>query len=236
MVCRLFLTASLFVFAPLTSNAGDLSEPVVEAPVVAPPVVASDRAWEGFYLGGSLGYSFAGDDRVGIRGNTPIFDIGTLSNEGTFGGLHLGYRWRLDSFSFSAELGVEGGSVESDIAGARYSASMGLKNSINFRINAGLIVQEKTMIYGFAGVSRGDFDYVVSGNGAAGPVSISENITETGYIVGAGLERAISTDWSVRTEYRYANFGKVLISDAAGNTTAATPDYHSIALGINYSF
>lgn len=220
------------------AHAGNVA-PVVDDPVIAiPPSPNQSESvrFEGFYVGAGIGYAFGGDDRVGLRGNAPSFDIGTLSNDGGIADIHLGYRWRFDTYVVGLELGVDGGSVGSDVTAADYAASMDLKNSVNLRLNMGVTLGEQTLVYGFAGVARGDFDYSVTGTGAAGAVSISEDTTETGYVVGIGIERALSDQWSVRSEYQYSNFGKTTISDAAGNTTSVTPDYHAIKLGVNFAF
>lgn len=220
------------------AHAGNIA-PVGDDPVVTVPPSSNQNSsalFDGFYVGASIGYAFEGDDRVGLRGNAPSFDIGTLSNDGGIADIHLGYRWRFDTYVVGVELGVEGGSVGSDTSGAGYDASMDLNNSVNLRLNMGRTLDERTLVYGFAGVARGDFDYAVSGTGVAGPVSISEDVTETGYVVGIGIERALSDQWSIRSEYQYGNFGKVELSDAAGNTTSATPDYHSIKVGVNFAF
>ncbi|MEY8828312.1 outer membrane protein [Sedimentitalea sp. XS_ASV28] len=227
----------MFVFGG-SAHAGNLA-PAVDDPVVVVPVTPSQSGstpFDGFYVGGSIGYAFGGDDRVGIRGNAPQFDIGTLSNDGGIADIHLGYRWLLANYMYGLELGLEGGSVGSDIVGAGYAASMELKNAVNLRFNMGAILAEKTLVYGFAGVAKGKFDYAVSGTGAAGPVSIQQEPSDTGYVVGLGVERTLNDQWSIRAEYQYGNFGKVELSDAAGNTTSATPDYQSIKIGVNFAF
>jgi outer membrane immunogenic protein len=80
------------------------------------------------------------------------------------------------------------------------------------------------------------------------PVTITNAITKTGWTIGGGLETALWTNWLVRGEYRYADFGTssfTLVRSSRSdfpqfNPTIATFDVklrtHAVTFGLAYKF
>ena len=52
--------------------------------------------------------------------------------------------------------------------------------------------------------------------------------TRFGGVVGAGAEYAFDTDWSVRLEYLYGNFGKANVGFSSGASYASTADFNML--------
>ncbi|WBU56873.1 outer membrane protein [Paracoccus sediminicola] len=235
------LTAS---FAASAALAGGYIAPLVETEVT-PVVVSEPLSWQGAYVGGTLGYGFAGDDEVGIgQGQDFVYTTpDTLELSGAAYGWRLGYRMQRTGAArdwvFAGELGYEAGGISDEFDTAGYEASNEISNVLSLRLKSGVLNQAKnTWFYGIAGISQADFDYQISGtNGAAGAVDIDESgKSATGYILGLGIERKLSADWSVTGEWEYHNYGKEHLEDVNGKSTEATPDWQQLKLGLNYQF
>jgi outer membrane immunogenic protein len=61
-----------------------------------------------------------------------------------------------------------------------------------------------------------------------------------GWMVGAGFEQALNSNWSLKAEYNYSNFGKDSISVCNSTPTCFDFDVkqhvHLVKVGINYRF
>src|SRR5262249_5746930 len=71
-------------------------------------------------------------------------------------------------------------------------------------------------------------EFVSSGffTGLPGTVATISN-TRVGWTAGGGIEYAVTNNWSVRTEYRYSDFGHIAQSPFAGEL----PFVHSFVFG-----
>jgi outer membrane immunogenic protein len=84
------------------------------------------------------------------------------------------------------------------------------------------------------------YNNAAGGGATAGAFSFSQ--TRTGWTLGAGVEYAISNNWSARAEYRYTDFGSFSNTTAAGTTfwSAAVLRHklqeQSVRVGISYKF
>lgn len=247
------ILAPLAVAAALTAgaaNAGGYIAPVVqdEIPVIVAPVVTP--TWQGAYLGGTLGYACCGDDRVGFHTAADAYrgDIGTLEIGGFNGGLRAGYRWQRDQWVFGPELGYEIGRISDDLTytgtynnrAVTGEASNDVNSVLALRFKTGRLVDENTLVYGIAGLARGNFDYEVRRTSAiTGGTEMNygrvEGMTMNGYVLGLGAERRVNERMSLTGEWEYANFGSKDVQ--VGNlTTVATPKYHNFRIGLNYRF
>ncbi len=210
--------------------------PVIAAPTATPVSPAVD--WQGAYVGFVLGHG-SGREGVGVRigDQNTLSTPGDLEISGTTYGLRAGYRHRFFSRSLAGlELSYETGGMDDAFSTAGYDASNEFDHSLSLRIKSGLLAGEKTWIYGMAGVSRGKFDYQLTGDGAGGPIQIDDSFSATARIVGVGVEHKISQRLSVSGEWEYVNFGKTHLEDSTGKGTEATPDWHAVKLGLNYQF
>lgn len=250
MKFRNVAAVSLFaITAAGGAMAGGYTPPVQEI-VVAPIVdVAEPLNWEGAYGGASLGYSFNGDDRVGleyfdngVRQGTAR-DLTNLELKGMTAGIHAGYRWQRDNWVFGPQIGLEGGSVDASdtISAAVGSASFNgtVKSEVNYiatlTFQTGYLVDPQTMIYGNSGIVHGDFDYSLRDTTG----TQTRGYSATGYVLGLGVERKINDRASMFAEWQYRNFGTndVTFTDGADSAvTVATPEHHNIKVGVNFSF
>ncbi|MTH76595.1 outer membrane protein [Paracoccus aestuariivivens] len=226
------LATSLTIGAGVAANAGGYTPPVTE-PIVAPVMEAPVLNWEGGYVGGTLGYAFGGEDRVGVSNSAGrlLGDIGDLEISGANVGIRAGYRWQREKWVFGPELGFEMTDIRDDtnalVGGVDVNADTKVKNVLALRFKTGYEVQPGTLVYGIAGWARADIDYEL----ASQDVSFDAD----GYILGLGVEKMMNDRMSVTGEYEYADFGKDTL-EAGGYSTAATTKYHNLKIGVNYRF
>lgn len=218
-----YMTLALLA-AAAPAHAGGPVNPVSEVEIIAPAAIAPPTPFAGGYVGAGLGYAFSGDDRVGIRPGDTV--AGDLELSGAIADIHAGYRWQPGVFVWGVELGVEGGNVEDSDGGS----STEMKYGVTLRGMSGWTPNDTTLIYGFAGVAHGKFDYTVGGD-----MNFNGETSETGYVVGFGVERLLNDRWSIRGEYQYADFGKKEL-EANGFVTEVTPKFQSVRVGVNYRF
>lgn len=245
-------TAALVLGAG-SAMAGGVIAPVIEAaPVAVTPVAPVAGAWQGAYAGGSLGYSFGGDDEVGLDLIGPdgetldrATNLGNVKLSGATAGLHVGYRWQRDRWVFGPELAIEGGSVKDDITVSVIDPEDGpisgnieskLKNTISLVAKTGYAIDPQTLIFGTFGVSRYNGEYRISGDGDSETVSYNT----TGLTAGFGVERMISDTMSVFGAYEYRDFGRSDVDFDAEDgdvlRSIATPKHSNVKVGINFRF
>jgi outer membrane immunogenic protein len=116
----------------------------------------------------------------------------------------------------------------------------------SLRVRGGYAV-DRALFYATGGVAFANWSISHSYSDTAGPIpltTVTPSSTRTGWAVGAGVEYAVTTNWTVRGEYLYADFGTVsstlnIPPPAAAPTAIVYNDRlkQNIArLGVNYKF
>jgi outer membrane immunogenic protein len=188
-------------------------------PVYVPP--APIFTWTGFYVGGQIGYAW-GTSNTNLGDNFGDYTSFSTNSDGAVGGGHVGYNMQFNQFVIGLEGDVDGSAINNSIyrdpfiGGVLFiptnvGVSYGLQASIRGRIG---YAWDRVLLYATGGVAfariNGDiytpFGYDSTSN------------LRTGWTLGAGLEYAVSNNWSLRAEYRYAQFGtsNIYASDAYG--------------------
>ncbi len=184
--------------------------------------------WTGFYAGLNAGYGFAGDDAVGAR---PGYgNVGDLSIEGMFGGIQAGYNFQANNFVMGVEGDIQLSGISDEDENGRFDSQNDNTYFGTLRLRAGY-AWDRTLIYATGGLAYGGFDYSVD----TPTGDINEDFTRAGYAVGGGVEYAFDDAWTMKLEYLYANFGSEELTND-GISTTATPDFHSVRLGVNFRF
>lgn len=214
-----------------------------------PPVSASYN-WSGGYIGAQAGYGW-GDARVGQTFAADSFGgygwgYGSLS--GGFGGLYAGYMKQFDS---GLVLGVEGDYNFANLKDTTVYQALGVDdpgfggvlelNSIgSARLRAGYAM-DRWLPFVTAGVAMAHYKHSTVFL-PSGDVYADVEDTIAGYALGAGAEYAVSDNWVVRGEYRFADFGRhtsirhSTFDGAAVKSDAIELKTHDIRLGIAYKF
>lgn len=146
---------------------------VAPEPTVTPvmePVMMTDVDWTGAYVGAQLGYADIDSNGADLDGN------------GYLGGIHGGYRWDMGQYVVGAELDYD--SADIDLGGLD---------------DATLDDVSRLKLLGGAKFGRSLF-YGTVGAAHASATVAGDDLSDTGYFVGAGMDYAINDSWSVGGE------------------------------------
>ncbi|MBT2129910.1 outer membrane protein [Aliiroseovarius lamellibrachiae] len=237
IISPLTLAALAIGATPSFGDGPSNSEPS-QAPAPYVQNHASDSHWNGLYLGATIGTAFMGDDVVGVTPSSgPSQNVGEFEQGGFSGELLAGYRWRTGQIVFGPEVSFSAGNIGDDFDDGTNSGDTQLTYALGLRVKAGVLLNEEdTLLFAMAGMSHASFDYAVTAPLASGSMALEDSFTTTGYVFGVGAEKKLSERLSVTGSVEYSNYGKTQLTDGAGNTTLATPEFYSAKLGLNMSF
>jgi outer membrane immunogenic protein len=126
---------------------------------------------------------------------------------GEIGGLHVGYNYQISQFVVGLEGDVDGlsfsNSVNNPATGFFASTRIPVEGSIRGRVG---YAWDRALFFVTGGAAFADIQHQYALAGVFSPSGTFDK-TRVGYTFGGGVEYALSNNWSVRGEYRYANFG-----------------------------
>ncbi len=188
------------------------------------------------------------------------------------GGAYAGYNWQFGQWVYGIEgdfawadadanhdnlpgcsVNPIGCIVGFGAAGSRDSASIDAKWDASLRARLGFLVSPSLLLYGTAGVAWEKIEStgVCSGSTSfyCATFSTSDDVrsnrsTLTGWTIGGGLEGKLTSNWVLRGEYRYADFGHEdgvfrFDQDGTGDNTyryRMSGQEHIVTVGIAYRF
>jgi outer membrane immunogenic protein len=251
----------LFLVGTSVADAADL-------PVKGPTFAPSPFSWTGFYIGGNVGAGFGttetsvnvGPALTAVTG-TPIDATVPLTSEtfnGFIGGIQAGYNWQAGVFV----VGVEG---DLDAAGLQGTAPCALVLNCTIKHNwfaditgrVGVVAVERALIYLKGGAAWEGSNFAVGNSVNIGGTTFAANAngsgTQTGGLLGMGVEYAFLPNWSAKLEYNYIDYGtrsfnaSIATNAAFAGTGLAglsgvqvpasiTESEHIIKAGVNYRF
>jgi outer membrane immunogenic protein len=238
---------------------------VLIAPAAADDVFTSTPSsnWTGVYIGANGGYAWAGDYDSNITVFNPAgvpYASGplpyTIDLDGGFGGGQAGYNHQLGL----VVVGVEADIQLSEIDGSS-STAYAPPVIFPFTYNASTEIDWFGTVRGRIGLINGDSLVYVTGGYAYGEVAytarylipqnnayanLHKSDTQDGYVLGAGVEHKVDSNWSLKFEYQYLNLGEEEVSGglffANGNpsnetvTSSYEAELHTLRVGLNYRF
>jgi opacity protein-like surface antigen len=229
-----------------SGSAADLH--AVKAPVLKAP--AALWSWSGLYIGGHIGASLGITDIADPLG-TPIYGD-KVRNPGFIGGGQIGFNNQVGSVVFGVEADVSGVSsdgtntcfaVSGDAISSTCRVRPDLYTTLTGRIGYAL---DHTLFYvkGGAAWTRGTVDMFINKNSQniSAVFTSSNGFVTPGWTVGAGLERALTSAWSVKLEYDYLSFRDQDVATpyvppnpfGTAPTTTISQHVHQFKLGLNY--
>jgi outer membrane immunogenic protein len=115
-------------------------------------------------------------------------------------------------------------------------AEVDLTNSYGFDVGArlGYLVTPSTLAYVLGGYGWQHFE--LDASIAGGGPSFSADEDRSGYILGVGMETAVAGNWTLKTEYRYADYGNDTVADLGFAVLKIQPSTHTFHVGANYRF
>ena len=236
-------TATAICLSVGSASAADMRQPVYKAA----PMAAPGFNWTGFYLGAVGGYAW-GDADTNLTGTLGVvgFAPGKTKPDGWLAGGTVGYNYQQGNLV----LGTEGEFYWSDLEGSAGSAlpvpftatySNNWTGTLSTRLG---VAFDTLLVYSKAGVAWANNDYNLSSTLLIpGGYSSTVSDTETGWLVGGGVEWAFARNWSAKIEGTYMDFGQknrsfAPLGGAGGIPVNADIDAQisTIKFGVNYRF
>lgn len=223
-------------------------------------------SWAGFYAGVNGGGAWdANPQNILLTATPPLggypSTVSGTNASGGFGGGQIGYNWQLpgglkdgpSNWVIGLEADIQGAGVESSVGpkvingfGDAVSAKKELDYFGTLRGRIGYAFGN-TLLYGTGGFAYGGVKNRVFDNLAVvpplGTVTMQRSATETGYVVGAGVEYLIAPHWSFKAEYQYIDLGSYNLSSTEVPPSGITftsgkleNTFNTVRAGVNYHF
>ena len=248
---RVAIALAACVVAISPAVAADMPPPVMpQAPPVYVPVVAPPPfSWTSLYVGGNGGYG---------RSSWSDGQGDSFTGKGGLGGGQVGFNVQINQFV----VGLEG---DLDWTGVNWSQSSSTSFSV-FGLTGGASASitnkeqwfstfaarfgwafDRVLVYGKVGGAWAEEDWSTSASGTIAGVTVAGSGSTTfdryGWMVGAGLEYAVTNNITIKAEYNFLDFGTAneTLSINAGGTlfTATVPsklNVNIVKVGVNYLF
>jgi high affinity Mn2+ porin len=225
-----------WVFAGVGLGILALDVPAVAADMpLKAPVLKTVFNWTGFYIGGHVGY---GGGSLG-PGTNPLPEQGVFlphSSTGLIGGYQVGYNRQLSNHLV---LGVEADASFTSpldapaLTAAPFNTTLDYVGTVRGRVGYGF---GTWLPYLTGGVAWGHTH--VNLNNGAGNILSSPGQTQPGWTAGAGIEVAVSGNWSAKLEYDYIDLARRRydLSSFGLPGINVDPNIHLVKLGLNYRF
>jgi outer membrane immunogenic protein len=213
------------------------------------PMAAPAYNWTGPYIGAHIGWARAASDITtdpALVNTTQIFNQ-RISNDSFAGGVELGYNLQSGALVWGIAGDITAmrpdalGIMDSVSLDEVYRAKMDWLATVRVRLG---IAMGQTLPYITGGIAFGHVN-VGYQNFTNATRTVLENeafasSTKTGWVLGAGIEHAISSRWTIKLEYLHADLGKVRVLDVYGpnGTNDGLFDVRTdtVKFGINYKF
>jgi outer membrane immunogenic protein len=248
LLSRLLLSGALIGGLSASAQSADLPSRV---PAAAPSSAAPVFSWTGFYAGGNMGAGwkrtaqfFPGQNYLYLGSPTsdPDEDAGSNVSSAFIGGLQAGYDHQIGSWVFGVQANVEATSmngVNSWPSIPNENVSSKAKAFGSFTGRVGYAIQPSLLVYAKGGIGLSRVNY--SDDDVTVPISLKASATHWGWTVGAGLEYALTSNWSTFIEYNHADYGSknVTMTDAAQQNRwyyKYSNRIDTVMVGLNYRF
>jgi outer membrane immunogenic protein len=232
------------------------------APALAAPPTAPMFNWTGFYVGvnggyggnwGDLGNNIVDFESVGATTtNVPVI---APNPKGGFGGGQIGYNMQFaPNWVWGVETDIQGsgirGNSQTSFPGSAILAPLNISTSYKtdyfgtVRGRLGYTV-DRTMAFITGGFAYGRSSYLAAATFSAGGFpgyNLMKTSTNTGYVVGGGVEQQLAGNWTFKAEYQYINLGSDSTSavyfccTTFNNTVKFDNILQTFRLGLNYKF
>ena len=229
---RLF--GGVLVGVGLALLAFELPAMAADLPLKA-PAAKTVYDWTGFYLGGHVGY---GGGSFG-PGTNPLPEQGVFfphSITGVIGGYQAGYLRQLSShvvLGIEADASFTGPLDVPALIPAPFHTTIDYVGTV--RARAGY-ASGTLLAYVTGGFAWGHSHINI--NDAPGAIVSSPGQNQLGWTAGAGVEFAVSGNWSAKLEYDYTDLARRTYDLSGFGLPAVNvdPNIHLVKLGLNYRF
>src|SRR5262245_24000835 len=221
---------------PLLAMVAMSSPATAQIPPVAIPASDFGPVWTGFYVGAAFGAGGAVNKiDTSSPGLATTFD--GRGGSGVLGSVYSGFDYQVSSrglLGLLAELSYSGfqGSANSSVPFGGANANINTNTGLGWEVlaRAGILASPATPLYlvgGSAGQNIHADGFATAGGQSA---SFSNDRTVNGWTIGPGFETMLSRNLSAKLEYRYSQFGRLMVG--GGNTSVGlTPYNHAVRAG-----
>jgi outer membrane immunogenic protein len=201
---KLLLSAAATMLIAGPASAADLA---VRPPPPGATYIASP--WDGLYVGGNLGYGETSFEFPGI----------SFHGNGVVGGFQVGYNKQYGTFVLGLETDFDLTSIK--------TTNFGVTDKLPWfgttRGRVGFLLNPAWLLYATGGVAYGRLEE--SGFGA------SVKVSGVGWAAGAGVQYALTPQWSIGAEYLHVELDHVI---SGGDSIKTNTDLGRATL--NYKF
>lgn len=211
------------------------------------PAIDGPVHWAGVSIGGSVGGLWS--DTVQTAAPS-VGGAAKPSAAGVYAGGQIGADYQVNQFVF----GVAGDAGFTNARGGRACSLNFLGNLFNCQSNADDLYMAtgrvgyatgRSLFYAKGGAAFGHTSNRVQSNFGSAPLIVnatflSSNVSSfsTGWTVGAGIEYALTRNWSAKAEYMHYDLGRESYRLSLANTLIAKTktDGDLVKIGVNYRF
>lgn len=244
---RLLLPSVLIGVLSVSAQAADLPSRV---PAATPSSTAPLFSWTGFYAGGNIGAGWKRTAQIlpaqnVIAGGSPFpipgYDAGSNVSSALIGGLQAGYDQQIGSWVFGVQANIEATSMNGVNSWPSVPINVPSKAKAvgSFTGRVGYAIQPSLLVYAKGGLGWSRINY--SDSDVIFPYPTKASATHWGWTVGAGLEYALTSNWSTFIEYNHADYGSknVTLTNAAQQISfyyKYSNRIDTVMVGVNYRF
>ena len=240
LVLALFATTSLTAAISQVASAADL-----KLVYKGPPSTIEPWSWSGFYVGAHVGAGWGTKaqtiffDGIGV----PTFNGSTHTVNGILGGVQVGYNWQpVDRLVWGVEAQFSWADLEGQ-GSCSFVADNNCRTRADWLGTAAIRLgwtADKALIYVKGGGAWIHDKHEIDVFRLADTLNTADE-TRRGWMFGAGVEYALTGNWSAKVEYNYLDFGTrtVTLNNAAAAlindpNVPITQRTHLIKFGVNY--
>jgi outer membrane immunogenic protein len=232
-------SASALLLLPMGQPACAADLPT-KAPIFAAQATYN---WTGFYLGAHVGAGWASDvwDASSFINLGEPLHLGAGSASGFLGGVQAGVNYQIDAMVFGLEADASWAQISGEacntIQGAVHCTSAANRfGTVTGRFG---IAADRALVYLKGGAAWLHDEHTLSILGAL-DTTVSGN--RWGWTAGAGIEYALTRNWSAKLEYDFMDFGTqqhLFVTTLVGtlnSTIAVKEQIQTAKFGLNYKF
>jgi outer membrane immunogenic protein len=225
------------LFAVGPAAAADLPPPMPppQAPVAYLPAGAPVYNWGGIYWGVTGGYGFGSSEWTDANNLSGAGTTGSFNLSGGIVGGTLGINLQADAFVFSVEgdfgpswISGESSSTFCGKVGFGSGAQCETKNTWLGTLRARFgFAADRVLFYGTVGGAYGNIESGINGG--------FSNSNEPGWVAGAGVEAALTDNWTARLEYLFVDLenGSCTASASCGLDVASVQPNDTVKFNVS---
>ena len=195
------------------------------APYYPPPPLFT---WSGAYIGANAGFGF------GTYTGAGDFFFGGA--DGGLFGITAGYNFQSGPLVAGIEGDIDFGGISgTSHPGANSSATGNLNGEGSLRARLGYSF-DRTLIYITGGYTGANLNASVSDLSASPNIYVSQSTYLNGFVVGGGIEYAVTKNISVKAEYLFNDYGSSGLFGGTRDSISSGMLLSTLRAGFNYHF